>query len=230
MKVLITSDSLEVKDAEVIRLRIIDTRKFKGRRIIEERKRLKANDEFVTVGDPAKEVAKFANAIDVDLIAVNDPDLGLDVARTVSKPVLIANNLDNVFERGLIGYNPLVFNEAIKSRIESLPFKEMHIIHVLESLIPAKANIETNIPKIVDFMRNVKERVERVSHYHVKVGEPVEEILKTAEEIDASCIALSTSMKTLPLGSTTQKIAKIGKFPVLIWKELIKRNGFIQCL
>jgi len=227
MKVLIASDSLEIRDAEVIKLKIIDTRRYRGSEIIEERKRVKMNDGFVTVGEPEKEVAKFANAIDVDLIAVNDPDLGLNVAKEVSKPVLIADNLDNVFERCLIGYNPLVFNDIVKRRIENLPFKDVHIVHVLESLVSTE---NVRCAKIIDFMKNVKEKVERVSDYHVKVGEPVEEILKTAEEIDASCIALNTSMKMLPIGSTTKKIAKSGKVPVLIWKDLIKRNGFIQRL
>ncbi|ADB58620.1 universal stress protein [Archaeoglobus profundus] len=229
MRILVASDSVEIKAEEVIRLKIIDTKKFRGREILEERKKLKMKDGFITVGEPAKEVAKFADAIDVDLIAVDDPDLGLDIAKEVSKPVIIAKDFDNVFERCLIGYNPLVFNDAIRLRIERLPFKEVHIVHVLESVIPQSISPD-KISKIVNFMKDVKKKTTRISSYHVKLGEPAKEILKTAEEIDASCIALNTSMKRMSIGSTTQKIAKIGKLPVLVWKELIKRNGFIQSL
>ncbi|WP_457549828.1 universal stress protein [Archaeoglobus sp.] len=227
MKVLIASDFLDMSNVEVVRLKVLDKKKFKGEDVVEERKRIGAFDGFVTVGEPTEEVVKFANAVDVDLIAVSEPELGLDVAKMVSKPVVIARDLNNIFERGLLGYNPLVFNEVTKTRIESLPFDELHLVHVLESLLPTKVS-NLNFSKISRFMECVKESVSKVSHYHVRIGEPVEEILKTAEEIDASCIALNTSVKTLPIGSTVKKIVKSGRFPVLIWRDLIDRNGFIQ--
>ncbi len=224
MKVLVVSESLNVNG---VRLRVIDTRRFKGNKIIEERKKIDGRYEFVTIGDPIEEISKFANAIDVDVVVTDDPDVGLKVASRLSKPVVVTQNFDRLFERGLIGYNPLVFDDEVKRKIERLPFKDVQIVHVLESITPYVVKSVDKV-RVEEFLKEIVEKVDNISAYHLKVGDPAEEILKTAEEVKASCVILSPSLKKISIGSTASRIVKARRFPVMLWKDFIKRNGFIQ--
>ena len=232
MRVLIVSEELP-KDVnfgeERIVLSVIDSKKFKGRGIIEKRKSIRLNGEnhFVTLGNPVEEVAKYSIALNVDFVVLQDVNLGLKVALNTPKPILILKGRDP-FKSGLICYTPVLFNPIIKKKIESLPFEELYLLHVLEPIVPHGAKVNSKAQDVKNFLKNVEMKLEKVKGVHIRLGDPSNEILKTAEELKVTCVVLSTDIKGKGLGKTTEKVAKESKSSVLIWKDLIKRNGFIQ--
>ncbi len=224
MRILVASEGYprDVKFGdEKIFLSIIDSKRFKEDKIIERRREIEIEeDHFVTLGDPVDEIVKFSNALNVDFIIVDDINLGLNVSFRISKPVLILK-CEDPFRKGLICYNPIFFNFAIKRMLSSLPFKELHVLHVLEPIFSQNSGMKRLIIDVKSLLNEVKLKVKRVKEVHVRVGDPANEILETAKELNVTCVVMS-------VGRTTEDVAMKFESSILVWRDLMKRNGFIQ--
>jgi nucleotide-binding universal stress UspA family protein len=156
----------------------------------------------------------------------------LNVIKSTDKPVLVVKTEQkDVFRKVLFCYHPLIFNEDIKGCIERLPFKEMVLLRVVEPLLPPEAKgeeMKNQVKSAEEFLNDVKSKLEKDVDVIVKIGDPAKVILETAENINATCIALSTRAKRPILGVTTDYILKNSKISVLVFKEFLKRNDFIQ--
>jgi nucleotide-binding universal stress UspA family protein len=82
----------------------------------------------------------------------------------------------------------------------------------------------------VEIARRLAEKVQRISgtrpptkDCHIRSGKPFQEITATAEELKADLIVIAThghsGFKHLTLGSTTEKIIRHAKCPVLVVRE-----------
>jgi len=222
MRILIASED-HPKDvdfgSEKILLSVINSKRFRGEEIIERRRKIDVEgNHFVTLGNPVDEIAKFSNALNVDFVVVNDVNLGLNVASKISKPVLVLKFRDP-FKRGLICYDSIFFNFKIKTMLNLLPFEDMHILHVLNPILSQNSGIERIVEYVNSILNEIK--IQNLNGVHVRVGNPMSEILKAAEDLNVTCIVMS-------VGKTTEEVAKKSKTSILIWRDLIKRNGFIQ--
>ncbi len=243
--------NLEPKPNEVIIVRVVNIKRFKGADVIREKniaeERLsKIVEEFrrrgveanylIPIGNPPEEIVKIADSLNASLIVLGHRGRGLiskllgsttlNVIKSTDRPVLVVKTEQkDLFMRVLFCYHPLVFNEDIKGCIERLPFKEMILLHVVEPLLPPEAKREEmkNRVKFVEqFLNDVKSKLKGSVDVVVKIGDPAKVTLETAEDIDATCIILSTRAKRPILGGTTDYILKNSKISVLVCKELLR--------
>ncbi len=247
----------EPKPKEVVLVRVINVKRFRGAdAILEkntaemklseivnefEKEGIKAN-YIIPIGNPAEEIVKVADSLNTSLIVLGHRGRGLlskllgsttlDVIKSTNKPVLvIKNEQSDVFRKALFCYHPLVFNDEVKAYIEGLEFEEIVLLHVVEPLLPPEATreeMENRVRIVEDFLNDVKSKLECNVDVIVKIGDPSMVIMDTAKELNVSCIVLSTRVKRPILGGTTDHVLKHSPISVLVCREFLKRNDFIQ--
>lgn len=107
----------------------------------------------------------------------------------------------------------------------------VHVVHVYEGAHQF-SSIATSpvLWSDVEIARRLAEKVQRISgtrpltkDCHIRSGKPFQEITATAQELNADLIVIAThghsGFKHLTLGSTTEKIIRHAKCPVLVVRE-----------
>ena len=241
--------NLEPKPKEVIIVRVVNIRRFKGADVIREknvaeerlseiveefrRRGVEAN-YLIPIGNPPEEIVKIADSLNVSLIVLGHRGRGLiskllgsttlNVIKSTDRPVLVVKTEQkDLFMKVLLCYHPLVFNENIKNCIERFPFKEIFLLHVVEPLLPPEAKREEMknlVNHAEEFLNDVLSKLSKKGNAIVKVGDPAKVILETSKDLNATCIVLGTREKRPFLGGTTDQVLKNADTSILVYKNI----------
>ena len=193
-------------------------------------------EAFLRWGDPAIEINIMASEEKVDLILLSSiqrhyikrallGSVSLQLAKIATCPVLVVKEEApswqtedfNLFKKALIptdfslaSLTPLDLIRTMRNFVEEVVF-----VHILED----KKDREHSEVALTELVEELEEFGIKAVYYIVK-GSPAKGIIKTAENIGASMVLLPKTgdgvVKSLLVGSTTQKVAVELEIPVMM--------------
>jgi len=178
------------------------------------------------VGDPAPTICEIAEEEDVDTITIPSHGKGLlaeiilgsvseGVVKISKKPVfVIKKKRDNLFDRILYCYDFSENADRLRDYVKIFASVggEVLIIHVSEG--------EEIEEEKLSRLEIIKEEFERAKII-LRKGVPYKEILRAADEFDATMIAVGHSGQGLLryLGGTSYNVVRRAKVPVFVYKS-----------
>ena len=193
---------------------------------------------LVKVGVPWRSILLTAQEEMVHLIALGtrrddaeEPDLGstvLKIVRHSEIPILIVKRNDNIFKNVLLPTDfSLPSEKAMGVVMELAPVVEkVELVHVLSEKEVKEFSPQGIELKANRAMENLNVYVQElaqlglVAHAHVFVGNTAKEILRSAEDLEATLIVMGTTgkdaVKEFWMGSASHRVAELAQCSVLL--------------